>query len=77
MDRDKRTGIQRTFSTLRGGGEIGRAQNKSRQQVTRAACSGSGENGIRTRDARFQAYRFSKPALSATQPSLHATQDTK
>ncbi len=30
----------------------------------------SGENGIRTREASFETYRISNPALSATQPSL-------
>jgi integrase len=36
-----------------------------------AAKGLSGEDGIRTRDGDFSPYRFSKPALSATQPPLH------
>lgn len=35
----------------------------------------SGENGIRTREASFETYRISNPALSATQPSLPISAD--
>jgi hypothetical protein len=53
--------------------DFGRSADKPGwgERITRGV---SGEDGIRTRDGVLPPYRFSKPALSATQPPLRSCQ---
>lgn len=43
-----------------------------RECTNKRAEAYGGEGGIRTRDPGYPRYRFSRPALSTTQPPLHA-----
>src|SRR5688572_19545050 len=60
--------IQHVFSTLGQMLLAARTQRKSRQRLALTASCNSGEDRIRTCGTELPVHRFSKPALSTTQP---------
>src|SRR5438874_7406285 len=64
------TARQHKTSTAKETPALPEPQSKRALRVTQCPSSASGEDGIRTRGGVLPPHRFSKPALSATQPPL-------